>query len=115
MQISPLTIGVTGSSESHMTRTGSQYERAGLTRTAAGDTVTLRPGESISLPQRLYHRFWGEKGKGTVLVGEVSRVNDDRVDNRFHDPVGRFPDIEEDEPPLHLLYGDYPKYYRHGP
>jgi len=41
MQISPLTIGVTGSSESHMIRTGSQYDRAGLTRTAAGDTVTL--------------------------------------------------------------------------
>jgi D-lyxose ketol-isomerase len=26
-------------------------------------------------------------------------------------PAGRFPDIEEDEPPLYLLCTDYPKYY----
>jgi D-lyxose ketol-isomerase len=77
----------------------------------AGGTVSLSPGESVCLPQRLYHRFWGEEGKGTVLVGEVSRVNDDRVDNRFFDPVARFPDIEEDEEPLYLLSGDYKKYY----
>jgi len=75
---------------------------------AAGGEVTLRPGESICLPQRNFHSFWGEPGAGTVLVGEVSRVNDDRTDNRFHDPVGRFPQITEDEPPLHLLCCDYP-------
>ena len=28
-------------------------------------------------------------------------------DNVFRDPIGRFPHIEEDEPPLHLLVGDY--------
>ena len=27
--------------------------------------------------------------------------------NIFADPVGRFSDIEEDEPPLHLLVSDY--------
>jgi D-lyxose ketol-isomerase len=42
-----------------------------------------------------------------VLVGEVSSVNDDHTDNKFHQPVGRFPDIEEDEAPTHLLVGDY--------
>jgi len=36
-----------------------------------------------------------------VLVDEVSRVNDDRVDNHFYDAVGRFPDIDEDEDPLY--------------
>ncbi len=76
----------------------------------AGGTITLEPGESVCLPQRLYHQFWGESG--TVLVGEVNRVNDDRIDNFFHDPVGRFPEIEEDEAPLHLLTMDYAKYYR---
>jgi D-lyxose ketol-isomerase len=81
------------------------------TAVAAGGTVTLGPGESICLPQRLYHGFWAEQGKGTVLVGEVSRVNDDLVDNRFFDAVSRFSDIEEDEEPLHLLCGDYEKYY----
>ena len=80
----------------------------------AGGTIKLRPGDSVTLPQRNYHMFWGEKGKGTVLVGEVSRVNDDRTDNRFHEPVGRFPSIEEDEEPLHLLGCDYARYYKPG-
>jgi D-lyxose ketol-isomerase len=78
----------------------------------AGGTLTLRPGDSVCLPQRNYHRFWGEEGKGTVLVGEVSRVNDDQVDNHFIDAVGRFPHIEEDLEPLYLLYNDYARYYR---
>jgi len=72
-----------------------------------GDIVTLTPGESITLEQRLYHKFWGEKGKGTVLVGEVSQVNDDNADNVFYDKCGRFPAIEEDEPPLYLLCSEY--------
>ena len=78
-----------------------------------GGIFTLTPGESICISQRLYHKFWGKKGGGTVLVGEVSRVNDDRVDNFFFDQVGRFPVVEEDVAPLHLLYNDYAKYYKH--
>lgn len=75
-----------------------------------GERVELRPGESITLPVELYHKFWGEEQR--VLVGEVSNVNDDQNDNHFYDPVGRFPTIEEDEPPLYLLVNDYAKYYR---
>jgi D-lyxose ketol-isomerase len=78
----------------------------------AGSTVVLEPGESITLTSGLYHEFWGAEDR--VLVGEVSLVNDDRTDNRFHEPVGRFPQIEEDEPPLYLLTEDVPKYYRLG-
>jgi D-lyxose ketol-isomerase len=70
-----------------------------------GGCVRLGPGESITLTRRLYHEFWAEKG--TCMVGEVSMVNDDRCDNRFFEPVGRFPQIEEDEPPLHLLCNDF--------
>ena len=89
-------------------------KRDGVEQTVpAGGTIVLAPGDSVCLPQRLYHRFWGAEDKGTVLVGEVSRVNDDQVDNHFHEPVGRFPRIEEDEPPLHPLYNDYAHYYRH--
>jgi hypothetical protein len=76
----------------------------------AGDVVRLGPGESITLPPRLYHKFWGAEER--VLVGEVSLVNDDQNDNRFHETIGRFPEIEEDEEPLHLLVTDYPQYYR---
>ena len=81
-----------------------------LRKVNSGDSVILAPGESICLEQRVYHRFYGEKGKGKVFVGEVSAVNDDTSDNRFYKPVGRFPEIIEDEMPLHLLASDYYKY-----
>lgn len=73
----------------------------------AGHVVRLEPGQSITLTQGLYHRFWGEEGKGTVLVAEVSMTNDDAADNRFYDKTGRFPEIEEDEEPLYLLCNEY--------
>lgn len=83
----------------------------GITRTVEpGGQVTLSPGESICLESGMYHCFYGEPGKGKVLVGEVSAVNDDKTDNRFHEALGRFPEIEEDEAPLHLLVTDYPRY-----
>ncbi|HOL55705.1 MAG TPA: D-lyxose/D-mannose family sugar isomerase [bacterium] len=75
----------------------------------AGTTVRLTPGESITLFPGVYHKFWGEKGKGLVLLGEVSSVNDDNIDNRFLEKTGRFPEIEEDEPPFRLLVIDYRK------
>ena len=81
----------------------------GVQRTlAAGGKVVLHPGESITLTPRLYHKFYGEAGAGRVLVGEVSSVNDDATDNRFKESVGRFPRIEEDAPPFHLLCNEYP-------
>jgi len=73
-----------------------------------GAIVRVTPGESITLPAGQYHKFWGEKGGGTVLLGEVSKVNDDNVDNRFKDAMGRFPSIEEDVEPLYLLGNEYP-------
>lgn len=73
-----------------------------------GTIIRLTPGESITLLPRQYHKFWGEKGFGKVLLGEVSKVNDDVNDNRFLEPVGRFPAIEEDEEPLYLLCNEYP-------
>lgn len=76
-------------------------------RLPAGGIVTLTPGESITLAQRQYHSFWGQEGKGMVMVGEVSKVNDDHADNRFAVPAGRFPTIEEDAPKAHLLCTDY--------
>lgn len=81
----------------------------GVKRTVkAGGTVTLTPGESITLPAGLYHKFYGMKGTSRVLLGEVSKVNDDNSDNRFLDPLGRFPAIEEDEPAQYLLCTEYP-------
>ena len=82
----------------------------GCARTVpAGTQIRLRPGESIFIPQYLYHDFQVEPGTGAVLLGEVSQCNDDSNDNRFNPPVGRFPAIEEDEPPYRLLCNEYPQ------
>ncbi len=83
----------------------------GVTRTVpAGTKLELSVGESVTLYPRMYHKFIGKGGK--VLIGEVSSVNDDRVDNYFLEKTTRFADIEEDESPLHLLYAEYEKYAR---
>lgn len=76
----------------------------------AGGHLVLTPGESVTLPPRLYHAFWAEKGTGKVLIGEVSKVNDDCTDNRFYENMGRFPEIEEDEAPYRLLCNEYPSF-----
>ncbi len=73
------------------------------------EKVILEPGESITLSPYLYHTFYGESGKGSVLVGEVSSVNEDEKDNRFLKNLGRFPKIVEDEPLLYFLCNEYPK------
>ena len=70
--------------------------------------VALQPGQSIQIYPRLYHDFSLLPGSGPVLLGEVSQVNDDALDNRFEPPVGRFPAIEEDEAPYRLLCTEYP-------
>ena len=74
-----------------------EFEPGGIIHLAPGESVTLMPGN--------WHKFWGEGGD--VLIGEVSTVNDDANDNIFVDPIGRFSDIEEDEPPYRLLVSDY--------
>lgn len=74
----------------------------------AGTGIELKPGESITLWPHQYHDFDVKPGTGDVLIGEVSMCNDDNVDNRFYEPIGRFPTIEEDEAPYRLLCNEYP-------
>ncbi len=75
----------------------------------AGTQIKLEPGMSLTITQYLYHDFSVEPGTGDVLIGEVSQCNDDNTDNRFNPPAGRFPEIEEDEPPYRLLCNEYPQ------
>ena len=70
------------------------------------ERLRLHPGESVTIERGVYHRFYGDEGGGAVLVGEVSQVNDDKTDNYFLEPVGRFAKIEEDEPPLRVLWNE---------
>ncbi|WP_377513058.1 D-lyxose/D-mannose family sugar isomerase [Octadecabacter sp. R77987] len=72
---------------------------------APGEKLKLAPGESVTLMPGDWHAFWGEGGD--VLIGEVSTVNDDETDNIFREPIGRFAQVDEDDPPTHLLVSDY--------
>jgi len=74
-----------------------------------GATLRIEPGESICLPPRTLHQFWGGEGTGPSLSGEASSVCDDRSDNFFMEKSERFPAIDEDEPPRWLLCSEYPK------
>ena len=82
----------------------------GSTRTVEPHTpIRLAPGESITLFPGQMHRFYGEPGRGEVVAGEVSQVNDDLTDNIFLETVGRFATIEEDEPVHRPLWSELAK------
>jgi D-lyxose ketol-isomerase len=74
-----------------------------------GEPLRLTPGQSVTVTRNLWHRFYGEAGKGTVFVGEVSQVNDDLTDNYFFEELGRFAEIVEDEPVLYPLWNELPQ------
>jgi D-lyxose ketol-isomerase len=71
----------------------------------SGETLTLPAGERITLTPGIYHAFWA--GAPDSIIGEVSTANDDSNDNFFVNPdVGRFPEVEEDEPAIICLLSD---------
>lgn len=76
----------------------------------AGTVIKLTPGQSLTATQRIYHKWDVEPGTGEVMAWEVSKTNNDNTDNRFFKPIPRIPEIEEDEEPYRLLFGDYPKW-----
>ncbi len=73
----------------------------------AGTAIRIEPGNSISLTPYMAHVFGPEAGSGPVVVGEVSRVNDDHTDNFFLEKTARFAEIEEDVPVLRPLCTEY--------
>jgi D-lyxose ketol-isomerase len=75
---------------------------------ALGEVIELRPGQSVCIPPRTIHQFWGKHGTGYTVSGEVSTVCDDWNDNCFLEPASRFPEIEEDEPRSAYLCHEYP-------
>ena len=85
-------------------------------RLQAGAIIRLEPGQSVCIPPRTIHQFWGEQGTGIRLdglrctvSGEVSRVCDDWNDNCWLDACDRFCKFDEDEPPRHHLVHEYPR------
>ena len=69
----------------------------------SGFTIDLQAGSRVTLVPGVYHEFYPVSEE--CIIGEVSTANDDLFDNYFVNPeIGRYPGIEEDEPPLlHLV------------
>ncbi|MFZ4484936.1 MAG: D-lyxose/D-mannose family sugar isomerase [Chthoniobacterales bacterium] len=71
----------------------------------SGQIIELPAGSRVTLVPGLYHAFYPLSDE--CIIGEVSTANDDAADNFFIDPeVGRFPGIEEDEPPVIRLLSE---------
>ena len=85
-----------------VSRDGRNYE------VAPGEEIEINAGESLTFYPYTYHEYWIKEGTGTTILGEVSMCNDDNTDNRFYEPLGRFPTIDEDEPAYRLLCNEYP-------
>lgn len=68
----------------------------------SGEPFILEAGERVTIVPGVYHAFWAESKD--VIIGEVSTANDDANDNFFVNPaIKRFPEIDEDEPPIARL------------
>jgi D-lyxose ketol-isomerase len=64
----------------------------------SGSIIELEAGSRVTLVPGVYHEFYPVSAE--CIIEEVSTANDDLHDNFFVDPrVGRYPGIEEDEPP----------------
>lgn len=82
-------------------RDGVRYEAS------AGEVIEITNGNSITLTPFVYHRFFTKTGTGDLIIGEVSKINDDNTDNVFAYPQERFCAVEEDEAPYRLLVNEY--------
>ncbi len=70
-----------------------------------GQPLVLPAGSRVTLVPGVWHAF--HPSSDECLIGEVSTANDDLHDNLFANPdVGRFPDIDEDEPATLRLVSD---------
>lgn len=73
----------------------------------AGSLIEVTPGNSITLEPYVFHKFYAKRGEGLLIVGEVSKVNDDNTDNVFFKKSERFADVIEDEEITYPLVNEY--------
>ena len=86
-----------------------KLERSGISYELGINYDTVIAGFELIITARDFEDVCKTLGKKTnVIVGEVSMCNDDNTDNRFEEAQGRFPTVEEDEPPYRLLCTEYP-------
>ncbi|MFA6948347.1 MAG: D-lyxose/D-mannose family sugar isomerase [Eubacteriales bacterium] len=83
------------------------YMSDGILHTvAAGTVIDIQNGDSITLTPGVFHKLGAKRGCGDLIAGEVSSVNDDRVDNVFYEKTDRFCHIDEDEDAVYPLCSD---------
>jgi len=76
-----------------------------LRRVKCGEPLVLESGERVTLMPGVWHEFVPLSDE--CVIGEISTANDDKNDNFFiASDIGRFPQIEEDEPPIVTLVSD---------
>ena len=73
----------------------------------AGELIEITNGNSITLTPYVYHRFYTKTGTGDLVIGEVSKINDDNTDNVFASPRERFCSGIEDDPIYRLFVKEY--------
>ena len=73
--------------------------------------IRIQPGESLTLVPGSFHTFWADPAGGSVMVGEVSSVNDDNTDNCFAEKRERFQKWIEDVPAERLTVSDYADFF----
>lgn len=71
-----------------------------------GETIYIMPGNSITLEPLMAHSF-GPKPGSNIIIGEVSKINDDFTDNYRFEKIPAPCKVEEDEPMLHPLCTEY--------
>ena len=70
-----------------------------------GDFVVLESGHRVTLIPGVWHEFAPVTDE--CIIGEVSTANDDANDNFFvNQDIGRYPQVEEDEPAILKLLSD---------
>jgi D-lyxose ketol-isomerase len=71
----------------------------------AGTLIEVPAGSRVTMLPGVYHEFFPLSEE--CILGEVSTANDDEGDNYFLDSnVGRYPGIDEDEPPVTRLLSE---------
>jgi len=71
----------------------------------SGQIIELPAGSRVTLVPGIYHAFYPLSDE--CIIGEVSTANDDLNDNFFVNPdIGRYPNLEEDEPAILRLLSD---------
>ena len=88
-------------------RAASAGRRGTRGKSRRAERYASRPGESVCLEPRVYHRFYAERGSGAALVGESARSTTTPPTIASSSPPAASPISRRTEAPYRLLVSDY--------